>query len=174
MKISEEDIFMYVLYPNKLNQDINNYIRANENLFPVQIEFFKSYITSFNSPDIEIQSRKAIERILPLQNIIELFPLTAKIIPRKYAVTFAAATRDEVVKQSESITYSDENSKYLMRLISNKDKCILYFFPKSDNKDQELKITLMPSVEIHIIKNTSQQIEITQPNKIEKILIEEK
>ena len=173
MTISEEEIFKYVLFPDNLSNDVKEYIKKNENLFSVQIDFYKSYISSFNSDEISGLADKAIRKIPLLQNIIILYPVVNKNIHGKKSLTLAAASQEIAAKQSESITYSDENSKYLVRLIRDKEKSILFFFSKTEDKDKKLKITFLPSHEILHIENTSQQIGVSQFDEIEKIMIEE-
>ncbi|MCL5031124.1 MAG: hypothetical protein M1480_19130 [Bacteroidetes bacterium] len=173
MEITEEDIFKYILFPDEVEPEKKEYIRANENLFSEQINLCKSYLEFSNDNDIYIQSKKAADRILSKFIVVELFPVINKKLQKNNTLTLAAANADIANKQSESITYSDENSKYLVRLINNKEKNTLYFFSNKENKEQKLKITLVPSNEIIHITNNSQQIEIDQHKYIQKILIEQ-
>lgn len=173
MVITEKEIFKYVLFPDDLSQDIKDYIQSNESLYSDLIGFYKSYINSYNDNDISNLAKKALRKIPALQNIIALYPVSNKKIFNTNALILAAASQEIAAKQSESVTYSDENSDYLVRLINNKDNSILYFFSKKENKNQELKITLFPSDNIFHIKNASCKIEIHHVKEIEKILIEE-
>ena len=173
MTITEEDIFKYVLFPDDLTPELKDYIGENEKLFSNRIEFYKSYINSLNDEEIISESKKAVSKIPALQDIVVLYPAINKKIPLNNFTTLAAASAEVVYKQSESVTYTDENSKYLIRLISSKEKGILYFFPKAENKNQKLKITFLPANEIFHIENVSSQIEIAQPKEVEKIIIEE-
>ncbi len=173
MQITEEDIFKYVLFPDRLSQEANEYIKQNENRFEHQIEFYKMFMNSMNDKEISALAKKAVSKIKALQNIITLYPVVNKNNPGGNSLTLAAASQEIAKKQSESISYSDENSKYLVRLIRDKDKSILYFFSNTENKNQNLKITFLPTNFVLHIENTSRQIELEITDEIEKIVIDE-
>ena len=153
MEITEEDIFKYVLFPDEIEIGKKEFIHANENLFSGQIEFCQAFLQASSNEEINIQSKNAVARIFSRIKVIELLPFINKKLPRNNTLTFAAATTEVANKQSESITYTDENSKYLVRVISNNDKNTLYFFSKDKNQQQKLKLTLIPSNEIYHITN---------------------
>jgi len=171
--ITDEILFKYVLFPDDLSREVKDFIRLNESSFSGQIEFYKSYINSLNSDEISSLANKALQKIPALQNIITLYPVIFKSVQNKNSLTLAAASHEVAAKQSESISYSDENSNYLIRLLKNKDKCVLYFFSKNENKNQKLKITFIPSNHIFHLINKSCQIDIHPAEEIEKILIED-
>ena len=169
MQITEEDIFRYVLFPEELNSVKRKYISENENLFSDQIEFCKTFSTY--SKEVEEQSKKAADRILGRIKIFELLPVTSFNMNK--TLTLVAATAKTAVKKSDSATYSDEDSKYLIRLIRSGDQKLLYFFPKEETKEKKLKLTLLPTGENYSISDSIQQIVIKSDFSIDKILIEE-
>ncbi len=172
MKITEKDIFKYVLFPNELDPVKNKYICENENLFSDRIEYYKYFTEIFNDNNLEGEIKKTVDKIISKLSVVELFPMKNNKPNKSNTLTLAAATKDVAKKMSESITYSDEDSKYLVRVIKNKNQNILYVFPKNDIEDQKLKITLIPSMSIFQIAGGIKQIEIPPQKVIEKILIE--
>ncbi len=173
MLITEEDIFKYVFFPGEIPKVKKEFIKDNEKLFAEQIDFCRSLLDTAGDEEIKDQIKKAADKILEKVKIIELYPVPNKKINKKNDLTLAAATTDIAYKQSESITYSDENSKYLVRVINNRDKYTLYFFSKEDDPGQKLKITLVPSLDTFHIRNSPQNIEIDKEQSIQKILIEQ-
>lgn len=173
MEITEEDIFKYVLFPDEIEPEKKEYIHSNENLFSEQIELCKSYLELSDDQGIIYQSKKAADIIFSKINVVELFPVVNKKPRKDHTLTLAAATAEIANIQSGSITYSDENSNYIVRIINNKDKNTLFFFSKDENKEMKFKITLLPSNKVLHIANNMQQIEIDQHNFVNKILIEQ-
>ncbi len=172
MPITEEDIFQYVLFPDKLSPDKKEYIKMNESQFEKPIEFYKSFMISLNDKEISELAKKAVRKIKALQKIISLYPVVNNKIPSNN-FTLAAASQKIAEKQYESFTFSDDDSNYLLRFIKYNDKSTLYFFSKTENKNQNLKITLLPANYVLNIENTSRQIELELFDEIEKIMIEE-
>lgn len=172
MEITEEDIFKYVLFPEEIEPEKKEYIQANEKLFAEQIELCRSSLEVSDDNEIISESKKAADIIFSKINVVELFPVVNKKPKKDNPLTLAAATAEIANMQSESITYSDENSNYIVRIVNNKDKNTLFFFSKDDNKEIKFKITLLPSNEILHVTDNLRQIEIDQHNFVSKILIE--
>ncbi len=172
MKIKEEDIFKYVLFPDELDSKRRDFIKENEILFSEQIRFYESYLKSKNDLDIIASAKKVISKIPALQKIIILSPVLNKNNSVNKIPTLAAATRAEVTKKSESITFTDENQKYMIRLITGNSKSILYFFPKIENEKQRIKLTLVPSNETFHVESKALEIEINNQSVVEKVFIE--
>lgn len=168
----EEDIFKFVFYPDELDAAKKNYLRLNENLFREQVEFCKSILTLQDNYAIKLKSKEISERILQKINAVFLFPVKGKKSFMEKQVTLAAATTI-AVKQSEAITFSDINSKFLVRLIEKDKKRFLYLFPKEDKTSYIYKITLYPSKKTYQINGPAEPVEIDGEESIQKILIEE-
>ncbi len=172
MVITEKDIFLYVLFPDELDSDKKKYIQENENLFSDRIEYFKFITEIFNDENIDTESKKAADIILARFKVVELLPVINNNLNKNNTVNLAAATNNVAEKLSESITYLDEDSKYLVKVIRNKNQNKLYFFSKNENREQKLRITLIPSMDIFHITNYSLKIDINPQLSIQKILIE--
>ncbi len=173
MEIKEEDIFKYVLFPDKLSSDKKELIHSNENLFSEQINFCKAFLgISAFIIDNDL-SKNAVDRILSKIKIIELLPVESKTISKENSPLLAAATVEFANKKSESITYVDEESKYLIRLLNDDNKNTLFFFSKSENTIHKYKLTLLPSNESYHISSPTQMIEMDSAQIVQKILIEE-
>ncbi len=172
MDIMEEDIFKFVFYPDELDAEKKNYLSKNEALFREQIEFCRSILNAQNNAAIKTKSRNIAEEILQKISADVLLPVKGKKSFMEKQVTLAAATT-EAVKQSEAITFTDTNSKFLIRLIERNGKNFLYLFPKEEKASARYKITLYPSQKSYQINNPSEPIEIDEENSIQKILIEE-
>lgn len=173
MEIKEEDIFKYVLFPDTLASDKKEIISANANLFSEQINFCKAFLgISTSSNDIDL-GKNAADRILSKIKVIELLPVESKFISKENSPLLAAATIEFADKKSESITYIDEESKYLIRLLNNDNKNTLFFFSKSEKEVRKFKLTLLPSNKSYHISSPTQMIEIDYTQTVERILIEE-
>ncbi len=172
MEIKEEEIFKYVLFPDTITSDKKEFIQLNENMFSEQIKFCKAFLEISNSTIENDLSKKAVDKILSKIKIFELLPVETKSIFKENTPLLAAATVEFANKKSESITYIDDESKYLIRLIRNDNKNTLFFFSKKDNDYRKFKITLLPSNESYHLSSPSEMIEIENAQTVQKILIE--
>lgn len=173
MEIKEEDIFKYVLLPDTLNSDKKEFIHSNENLFSEQIDFCKAFLRISTSKIDNELSKNSVDKILSKIKVIELLPVESKSTFKENSPLMAAATIDFAYKKSESITYVDEESKYLIRILNNDNKNTLFFFSKSENDVRKFKLTLLPSNVSYHISSPTQMIELDNAQNVERILIEE-
>lgn len=173
MNITEEDIFKYVLFPDTLASDKKDIIHSNENLFSEQINFCKAFLTAPTSKIDLDPEKNAADRILSKIKIIKLLPVEPKTLSKEISPLLAAATAEFANKKSESITYVDEDSNYLIRLLNDNNKNTLFFFSKKENDARKFKLTLLPSNKSYHISSPTQMIEIDNAQTVQKILIEE-
>ena len=172
MEIKEEDIFKYVLFPDTISPDKKELIHSNENLFSEQIDFCKAFLGISTSKIDNELSKNAVDRILNKIKVIELLPVKAKSLLKESSPLLAAASVEIANKKSESITFTDEESKFLIRLIRNDNKNTLFFFSKKENDFRKYKLTLLPSNESYNLSSPSEMIEIDNTQIVQKILIE--
>ncbi len=173
MQIVEQDIFDYVHFPEKVTEEKKEYIKLNESLFSEQIQFCKEF-QSFDKdkyPGLDID--EMAEEILSNIKIITLFPVKNDEQLKDRQFSLVAASGQIAHKSSGSITFIDDSSKYLVRVVNYNNKNTLYFFPKDDQKSNKFKFTLLPGNETFHLKFPNKSFEIPSADLIQKILIEE-
>ncbi len=173
MEINEEDIFKYVLFTDELEPEKKDFLKKNEKLFSEQIELCKASAGLTSNAEIKRQTKQVKEKIFNKIFVVELYPVQNQKIFKDDDKDLAAANAEEISILSESITFSNEDSKYLVRIINNKGEKTLYFFSNEEEEDKKFKITLLPDNKSYHITHNSQQIEIDKYNLIQKILVEE-
>jgi len=85
---------------------------------------------------------------------------------------YLAAASEELRKKIESITFIDDNSRFLVRLLQENGKALLFFFPPEEIKAKQFKLRLLPSDDILSVDLSKLPIELIDPPVIQKIQVE--
>lgn len=164
IRISEQDIFYYVFYPDQLIADKKEFINAHKEEFKEQIEFCNALkefkFASDNTTETFSFNQKPVEL-----NLVELNAGVANNI-----LTLAAAS-SELSKKIETKTFTDEKSQYLVRLVSTEEEKRLYVFSKAKNF-KSARLTLLPSNKSYTVDSLDSSILIDTIENVEKISIE--
>lgn len=166
IKITEEDIFKFVFSPESLSKEKLEYLLENKERFEKEIILCKEFYT-FKVEDIESMTQKVLEK--SNRKVIELHPNIPKPI-QKNGINLAAAT-ELTEKPRSAFSFSDPDSKYLVRIIKTDIQNLLYLFTSEKKKDV-YRLKFFPSETEYKITDLSQPIEILEEKTIEKILIE--
>ncbi len=168
INITEEDIFKFVFNPGKLTKDKLEYLNTNQDRFKKEIDFCKSFLTKNNTTEIDSITEQIIQKIKSFE-IVELFPQIVKPIEDNGVKLAAASVLKE--KKSNSMSLTDSESKYLVRIVKTDSQNLLYLFSE-DNTKQKYKINLFPSEAEYQITDISHPIEIIEEKVIDRIVIE--
>ena len=173
MQITEQDIFNYVHFPEEIIDEKKEYIKLNESLFSEQIKFCKSFLNFDKDKYPGINTDDMAEEILSNIKITVLFPVKKDEQLKDKKFSLVAASAQIAHKSSGSVTFIDDSSKYLVRVINYNNKNTLYFFPKDNRESNKFKFTLLPGNETFHLKLPDKSFEIPSADLIQKILIEE-
>ena len=164
LRISEQDIFYYVFYPDQLITDKKEFLDAHREEFKEQIEFCNAL------KEFKFNSENTGETISFNQQKVELRPINFKATDPFNILTLAAAS-SELSKKIETKTFTDENSQYLVRLVSTEDEKRLYVFSKTKSF-KSAKLTMLPSNKSYTVDSPDSSILIDTIENVEKISIE--
>lgn len=163
IEISEQDIFNYVFYPELLSPDKKEFLDLRRNDFFEQIDLC-NYLKQNNIP--VQKSASTVSK----QDIIELYPVNVNASNNNNYFTLAAGS-SELSKKIETKTFTDDHSKYLVRLVSTTDEKTLYVFTK-EKIFREARLTLFPSHKSYKIDSDESAIKIDDFENVERISIE--
>jgi hypothetical protein len=164
INITEKDIFDFVFSPDTLSKEKLDYLNENRDRFQKEI----SLCHEIQKPNLgnNAQLIEEVVRNIVASNVIELYPQIAKPIKANGVKLAAASVLTE--KPRNSFSFSDKESKYLIRIVKTESHTLLYLF-STEKEKQKAKIKLYPSEAAYIINDLSQPIEITTEETIERI-----
>lgn len=166
--ITEEDIYRFVFSPELLSKDKYDYLTINRERFKDEIALCLEMKNDTNSDEIKILTDSILRKINPTR-IITLFPQITRPTEGIGVKLAAASVLKE--KKSNSMSFADSDSKYLIRIVKTESQILLYLFT-SENSKKHFKLTFYPSESEYQIKDLSRPIEILEEDVIEKIIIE--
>jgi hypothetical protein len=169
IEITEEDIYRFVYSPESLSKVKFHYLTANQERFKNEIALCSEIKYR---PDIEeaVSLTDAILKKINSSTIIKLLPQITKPIEENGVKLAAASILKE--KKSNSMSFTDSESKYLVRIVKTDSQYLLYLFTANDTITS-YKIRFNPSESVYQIDDISQPIEIIEEMHIEEITIEE-
>lgn len=159
MEISEQDIFNYVFYPDKLLPAKYRYIKANMSLFERQIKLCENTFSALKD------SVKGENRI------ITLIKKPAKYIPQKPQYYLAA----DSIKMDKSIrteTYIDNGNNILVKAVYYPDKTKIFLFNEGDKSVGDFRLIIKSADRSFQIDNFNEPVELPSGLDIQNIIIE--
>lgn len=148
--VSEKDIYLFVFFPEELTREKRNFIKLNSKKYAYEIELLESIKNNLNEPvgnDIfERIYKKIIEQ--SENDIIVLEKVAPKTDP-DYLVLAAESPKNDTNFSTE--TFSDSNNYFLGKVITTNIENKVYVFSKVPQNDRDVKLTLLPSKDIHIV-----------------------
>ena len=159
MKITEQDIFNYVFYPEELGHGIIEYIDLNKNLFKEQIEFCENI-------HVELNKLKAENN-----NIITLKKMPPIKIEQK-STYYLAADSMSLDKSIKTETFINADNNLIAKVISYSSKTKIFILNEKNNTIKNFKLIVKPSNISYNIPNISEPIELPAGIEIESIDIE--
>lgn len=168
INITEEDIFKYVINPENLSKEKLEYLDANQDRFKKEINYCIGLLVQNNVTEINSITDQVIQKIRSFK-IVELFPQIIK--PKEENGVKLAAASILKEKKSNSLSFTDSDSKYLIRIVKTDSRNMLYIFAEDKTKLKH-KIKLFPSEVEYQITDMLQPIEIIEEKVIDRIVIE--
>lgn len=169
IKITEEDIYKFVFSPKTLEKDKFDYLTENRDRFKNEIALCTDLKESALEKDADSLTNSIIERISSHKRTL-LLPQLSKS-NEENGVKLAAASVT-MTKRPDSMSFIDEEAKYVIRIVKTETDRLLYLFT-NDNSVKGYKIQLYPSEAVYQMADVSQPIEISEEDTISEILIED-
>lgn len=168
--ITEKDLYLYIFYPDQLDEEKSKFIDQNINLFSSEIELLNEIKKNINSRVDPTIIDKINEKIsAPLPTVIELKKDNA-IIQSNPFVLAADSPKSKFIQNTD--TFKDSNNLYLAKVINSAIDNKIYIFQNSDDEPLEIKITILPSDDTFHTNLGDQPIIISPPQIIEKIILQ--
>jgi len=127
IKVTEQDIFKYVFSPQSLSEEKREYLHGNEK-YQSQISYYKSVKSAIDS-ETSSDLKKKIAAKIPAYTLANVFTLhQVKYSEEKEKsgkAIFAAKTKEESTKL-KTYTFTDDEKKYLVRIISYEKSTRVY------------------------------------------------
>jgi hypothetical protein len=155
MKISEQDIFNYIFFRDKLSVETIRFIEENT-VFNDEISFYSSMKNSLSASDKKVYILK---------------PVTLNFKRYNSTPRYAAASAD-LTRKTEFTTFTDEQSGYLCRFIKSDNKNLLYIISADERTDKKLDITIFPSETTYHLDNIKDPLHLPEI-EVELIHLEE-
>lgn len=168
ISITEKDIYRFVFSPELLSKDKHDYLTVNRERFKDEIALCLEMKNDTNSDEIRILTDSILQKINST-SIITLFPQITKSVEEIGIKLAAASVLKE--KKSNSMSFADPDSKYLIRIVKTESQTLLYLFSSEKSKNH-FKLTFYPSESEYQITDLSRPIEILEEQVIEKISVE--
>jgi len=170
LNINEQDIFKYVFSPQLLNEEKREYLRGNEK-YESQVLYYESVKNAVNS-ETSFDLKKKIAAKIPdytLANVFTLYPVKYSEGKEKSGkAIFAAKTKEESPKL-KTCTFTDDERKYLVRIISYEKSTRVYLFSTENDLVKNITIKISPTGEEVYMNNNSTPLVIDKRIDVESI-----
>lgn len=168
INITEEDIFKFVFNPENLANEKLEYLNSIQDRFKKEIDYCKGLLAQSNVTEIDSITDQVIQKVKYFK-IVELYPQIIK--PRDENGVKLAAASILIEKKPNSISFTDSESKYLIRVVKAESQHLLYLFSEDKSK-HDFRLTIHPSKTQYQITDLSKPIEILEEAVIEQINVE--
>jgi len=169
INITEEDIFQFVNYTEILSIEKREFIETNYDKYKSQIDFYKSFHKPLTKTEKNELDEKVTRMLSGMNNYYKLIPTYTEDPHKENKFRLAAASLT-LKKKTDSISYADSESKFLIRIIINEEKTVLHLLPNTnDYSNNHYEITLHPSENKYLITDVSVPVEINSESEIEII-----
>lgn len=173
MEINEKDIFLFVFYPSKLDEDVFRYIDEGKDRFP-QINIYREINDSLGR-EVSPSVKQKLSGKIPaykLTVVYELFPWTIEASETNDVNPVLAAATVEVQPENLSKTFIDKEKNIVIRLIGTTKRSRLYVFPVTGDKFGEFSLTLNPGQQKFYFRDSLESKIIENVPEIHSISIE--
>ena len=166
-QIKEEDIFRYVHGKETLPLDKLKIIENNWKIFIKDIEICKKLTETKNIEFLKIADAQNF--IIEKTKIITLYPQFQK---KNDTVFILAAASSIVENKITAQTFLDNDSKYLLKILSSNEKSKILLFTDESQVLHNFKLKLYSTSNVFFCENENFSIPPEELNKIEKIELE--
>lgn len=166
MKITEKDIYCYVMKKDDLSLDKFKYIEQNIDQFIEEITFLKEFKENLKtkvSPGISDKIYNKIEEIQKTRIILK------PINDDSEKLSINADQPFEGIKTLKTLTLSDDKREYLIKINSTEGQSKIYLFLPKSVKRNIAAISLNPSGDKYYINIDDQPLIIDSIDKLDSI-----
>ena len=170
MQITEQDLFIYVFYPQELESDKFEYISKNNDLFNSEIQFLNDIM---RNKSMEIEPGlfdRLINKINSINKstIIHLSKTKNLEDIHQEQIVLAAASQ-KLKKTFQSDTFVDDGSKFMVKMLSNEKFNKIFVLERNNNELRNVKLTVFPSGESYSLKTNREPLIIEPRQSIDDI-----
>ncbi|MBK8947032.1 MAG: hypothetical protein IPM32_17430 [Ignavibacteriae bacterium] len=171
MIITEKDIFTFVFFRNNLSKIKCDYIIENTNTFKEKIIFLKEMMNEISSklnPQVWNKIKTKINNIAEPK----IFILQKKnFIPTnsEKKLVLAAASKPTAEINYSPITFSDEDSNYIVKVFSNNESNKIYVFPNESVVNKYFELKIFPGEDTFTFSDFSSPLIINPVQQIDSI-----
>ena len=171
LNIIEKDLFNFIFHPDRLVSGKYEQINFNIELYTEEIEFLKKMKNQLKMQVSNSVIEKILSKInkLNCKSIISLEKVNTPTITLNNLVFSAESPSQNNGSISE--TYQDADSNFLVKLISHNNKKKIFTFCKNKPVSENLRLVIHPSEKSYLIKNTSEQIDLSPDENVEGLSI---
>ena len=159
MEISEQDIFNYVYYPEKLTPEKHNFIESNKKRFEEQIKLCENTLSVLKEK--YANTKKII--------ILEKKPVT--YIP-KQPQFYLAADSITLDKSIRTETYINNENNILVKAVFYNDKTKIFVFNEGTQSITNIRLIVQTAEKPIQIGNINEPIELPAGLEIKSINVE--
>ncbi len=159
MNITEQDIFNFVYYPRKLNEEKREYITSNRNLFEEQIRFCEETKAQLDNTEDGQPSTYILNKKPPVK--IKEKP--------KYKLAADSISLDKSIRTE---TYIDSANNILAKVVFYPDKTKIFILNEENKPLINFKLTIKPANKTYQIESNNEPFELPSGMEIESINID--
>jgi len=166
--MTEQDIFNYVFFPEKVSDEIRASIEGRKELKPL-IGYFSGIKEEIGS-DVPRNLQEKIAAKIPgyhLSKIVEFNLYDIPLQKETNAIRYAADSEPE--KSPEAKTFIDAEKKYILRLVTTGDRRLLYIFSTDNKLITDFTISVIPSKKEYHLKDNTRPLQLPLDIEIENI-----
>lgn len=159
MKITEKDIFNFVRFPDKLNDEKKRYIRANIVLFEDSIKLCAETAAGPSKSES------------PVKREIQLEKLASKSL-KNSPEYYLAADSINMSKSTRTETFMNAANDIVAKAIFYNDKTKIFILSETGSPINNFKLTIKPSEKSYLVGSINEPLELPAGVEIESMRIE--
>ncbi|NWF88651.1 MAG: hypothetical protein HXY50_04220 [Ignavibacteriaceae bacterium] len=169
MIIDEKDIFMFVFFPEKLDDEKRKMIESNSS-FDEAVDFYNKLKLN-SQKELPSSVKKKLAEKIPAYNlpdVILLYPLVEPRSKTQNSSRLAASTK-ELNPKTTTKTFVDKEKEYLIKVMNYENETKIFVFSTSDEIVKDFELIIEPkSLTFHLADN-SEPLTINHTIDAEKI-----
>ena len=168
--ISENTLFRYIFYPETLSEEEYLFTSKRSEKYKENLDLLRAIKSSLNNELSDTILDKIHEKISKASTKDGITLNLIEPIDDEGNCILAADSAKPEQKQN-ICSYIDESNYYLIKIISKDDSNKIYIFTKSEVKDAEYSLTLIPSNQTYYVNTDDLPLLISPQQKIKSILL---
>lgn len=171
MKITEKELFDFVFNPELLSESKKNFL-TQSGPFKDELKFLGELKLSFTNKNRDELFDKFLQKLASeiSYKVNELYPKEIKV--NKNIVYRLSAASLDLNKKTETITFIDKDSRFLVKLLRREGKSSLYVFDVNHNLNRKVRITIYPTMETYLMENLHFPLEFNDLSEVDMIHLE--